>query len=208
MLYQVPQIYYIRHGQTDWNKQNRFQGRRDIPLNITGEAQADANGGLLKKLIARHKHDIANLAWLASPLGRTMDTANRVRAAFDDALLQPLKAEPDLVEISFGRMEGYRLQDLEHELPHEYAARLANKWTHRPLDGENYDDVAQRVTRVLAKLKGPTIIVSHGGVGRIFDHLICDAGTDVLAQTQFLQDHIYHYKDGQKTMHNAAAGTA
>ena len=70
-------IYLIRHGQTDWNAEGRLQGQADTGLNDTGRAQATRNGEFLAGLVA----DPAAFDFVASPLSRTRETMERVRAA-------------------------------------------------------------------------------------------------------------------------------
>jgi broad specificity phosphatase PhoE len=72
----VPKIYYIRHGETAWNAQGRFQGSQDIPLNDLGRSQAAAAGAILGDLLVGDGHAPSSLPFVASPLGRarmTMD---------------------------------------------------------------------------------------------------------------------------------------
>ncbi|MDP1731647.1 MAG: histidine phosphatase family protein, partial [Devosia sp.] len=45
-----PELYFVRHGQTDWNAEGRYQGAKDVPLNDIGRGQADKNGMLLRDL--------------------------------------------------------------------------------------------------------------------------------------------------------------
>lgn len=100
-----PELYFIRHGETDWNAEGRYQGSRDIPLNDTGRRQADANGKLLRQLLARDRRRPDEFGWYVSPLGRTRETMERVRRQFDEPLPE-LRVEPRLIEISFGIYEG------------------------------------------------------------------------------------------------------
>ena len=61
-----PKIYYIRHGQTDWNAEQRFQGQKDIPLNNTGREQARHNGKTLSGLLGKAD----GYEFISSPLSR------------------------------------------------------------------------------------------------------------------------------------------
>jgi probable phosphoglycerate mutase len=75
----VPTIYYIRHGETDWNKTGRLQGTLDIPLNELGREQAMYAGRLLGGLIARDGRNKDRLPFVASPLGRARMTMELAR---------------------------------------------------------------------------------------------------------------------------------
>ena len=75
----VPTIYYIRHGETDWNAEGRLQGTRDIPLNDLGRKQAAQAGAILAALFERDERDEASLQFVASPLGRARSTMELVR---------------------------------------------------------------------------------------------------------------------------------
>ena len=69
-----PTVYYIRHGETDWNVVGRLQGRRDIPLNARGRAQGAQCGEILRELLARDNRDAAGLDYVSSPLQRACET--------------------------------------------------------------------------------------------------------------------------------------
>ena len=69
-------LYFVRHGETDWNAAKRYQGRRDIPLNATGRAQARRNGRVLADLLGSRA---AALDHVASPLRRARETMEILR---------------------------------------------------------------------------------------------------------------------------------
>jgi len=69
-------LYYVRHGETDWNRAQRYQGQRDIPINATGRSQAKANGRLLAAALG---DDAAHLDYVASPLKRASETTEDPR---------------------------------------------------------------------------------------------------------------------------------
>ena len=75
----APTIYYIRHGETAWNAEGRFQGSQDIPLNDLGRTQAVAAGGILADLLTRDGREASSLPFVASPLGRARLTMDLMR---------------------------------------------------------------------------------------------------------------------------------
>src|ERR1700753_3593685 len=77
----APVIYYIRHGETEWNADGRLQGVQDIPLNDLGRRQSAHAGGILGELFARNGYDRSLLPYVASPLTRARTTMELVRSA-------------------------------------------------------------------------------------------------------------------------------
>ncbi|VAW23181.1 hypothetical protein MNBD_ALPHA12-1538 [hydrothermal vent metagenome] len=166
-----PEIFFARHGETEWNRQRRYQGTMDIPLNDAGRAQALASGPLLKQMLAQHNIDPAGIGWYVSPLGRAVETMNLMRAAFDGELPE-VTMDKRLAEISFGALEGKLQKELPPELALPPGEREADYWFHRPPDGENYSDLGRRVLPFLHELNGTSIIVAHGGIMRLLRHLL------------------------------------
>src|ERR1700756_4783225 len=76
----TPTIYYLRHGETDWNVEGRLQGGIDTPLNELGLTQAAHAGRVLADLFARQGRTASSLAYVASPLQRARRTMDLVRA--------------------------------------------------------------------------------------------------------------------------------
>jgi len=168
-----PEIFFARHGETEWNREMRYQGTMDIPLNDTGRAQADANGPLLKQMLAEQNVDPASINWYVSPLGRAVETMDRMRLAFD-LDLPVVTVDQRLAEISFGALEGKLQKELPPDLARPPGEREGNYWFHRPPEGENYSDVAERVLPFVQELSGTSVIVAHGGIMRVLRHLLED----------------------------------
>ena len=202
MSFNWPELYFIRHGETDWNAEGRYQGSRDIPLNDRGRGQADLNGGLLRDLLARDSRSPNEFTWHVSPLGRTMETMQRVRAAFAAPLPE---AMPDkrLVEVSFGIYEGRLHTELSTGEMAIAGERDADFWFFRPPSGESYEDVAQRVTSFADTLTGPAIIVAHGGILRILRRLIEDFPAERAVNWFPPQDSVVHFIDGKSVVYPA-----
>ncbi len=154
-------IYFIRHGETDWNTQGRLQGQRDVPLNRMGRRQAEEAGAVLRTLV----DDLGALEFVASPLARTRETMERLR---DTLGLNPsdYRLDPRLKEISFGRWEGSTWKEIRRRDPVAWMLRNGNRWGFVPPGGESYADLAIRIAPFLADTTRDTVIVSHGGVAR------------------------------------------
>jgi probable phosphoglycerate mutase len=197
-----PEFYFIRHGQTDWNAEGRYQGSRDIPLNDVGRHQADMNGALLAELLRRGARLPTDFAWYASPLGRTRETMERVRARLPSPL-PPVTFDPRLIEISFGLYEGRLHAELAAGEMAIAGERDEGFWDFRPPEGESYADLAARVVDFGRSLAGPSIVVAHGGLLRVLMHLIEGYGKAKTVNWFPPQDSVVHFADGHATLYPA-----
>ena len=161
----VPTIYYMRHGETDWNVERRLQGQQDIPLNARGREQAVHCGEILRDLFAQEGRDPAAPDYVSSPLGRARQTMELARAGLG---LPPdgYAIEPRLNEICFGQWEGFTIAELHTRDPQRIAAREHDKWHFVPPGGESYRMVAERMRAWHASLKRDTVVAAHGGTAR------------------------------------------
>jgi broad specificity phosphatase PhoE len=187
----IPTLVFVRHGQTDWNVEGRLQGQRDIPLNEIGRAQARRNGEVIRDRIP----EAAGFDFIASPLSRTRETMEILRSAM---ALDPAGYEIDtrLLEITFGELEGLTYEDIETRDPGWSRARHADKWNYLPPGGESYHMLSVRIIGWLETLSRPSLVVAHGGVGRVLRaHLL---GLDKLATVSedFPQDRVFLWRDG------------
>jgi probable phosphoglycerate mutase len=161
----LPTLYYIRHGETEWNASGRFQGWRDIPLNERGRAQAAQAGGILRELLARDRREHASLPFFASPLGRARETMELLRASLG-APREGYATEDRLRELGFGRWEGMTLKEMAADNPAIFEARNADKWGVASPEGESYADLQARVGAWLESLDRDAVVVAHGGTMR------------------------------------------
>ncbi|HWH98052.1 MAG TPA: histidine phosphatase family protein [Pseudolysinimonas sp.] len=143
-------LYLVRHGETEWNRQRRIQGLTDIPLNDTGREQARLTGKLLtRRAISRV---------VASPLGRARETADIIAAqlGLDDPELRDA-----FVERNYGAAEGLDFHEIDVRYPPEVEVP----------GRESREDVAARVIPALQELASEypgeaIVVVSHGGAIR------------------------------------------
>ncbi len=162
----APTIYYIRHGETDWNVAGRLQGRQDVPLNARGRAQAAHCGEVLRDLFARENRDPAALDFVSSPLGRARQTMELARPGLGLGA-EGYRIEPRLIEISFGNWEGFTIAQLRERDPQRIAAREHDKWHFvAPGGGESYKAVAARMRVWYDGLRQETVVTAHGGTAR------------------------------------------
>ena len=147
-------ILLARHGETDWNRDGRFQGHADPPLNDTGRSQGAALAVELK--------DVELAAVYSSPLRRAFETAELVAAPHR---LTPVAVEA-LREVDVGSWQGLTREELEARVPEQFARWLdyGQGWD----DGESYEALARRVVAALLRLAaahdGERILaVTHGG---------------------------------------------
>lgn len=149
------EFWLVRHGQTDWNLQGRYQGHADQPLNEQGLRQADALAARLRP---------AQFAGIySSDLQRAYITAQALAAD----RRQPVTLDPRLREANLGVWEGMQVADIVREYPEAWAWRQRDPIHARPPGGESLLDLAARMAAVADELAGrhatgPLLIVSHG----------------------------------------------
>jgi probable phosphoglycerate mutase len=191
-----PLAYFTRHGQTDWNVSERFQGQEDIDINAVGRRQADENGRKLTGILGT----APGFDFVASPLRRTCQTMRRVRIQMG---LPPDGFHTDvrLKEVNFGDWQGYVADEVEARSPGIIERRLADKWNFRPsgADGESYAMLAERVGGWLDELTQETVGVIHGGVIRALFHLIEGVPGQEAADLDTPQDVILKLEDDRLT---------
>jgi broad specificity phosphatase PhoE len=153
-------IYFVRHGETAWNAERRWQGRKDSALTEAGRAHARQNAETLREAVP----DVRTLPFVSSPLGRARDTAMIIREQLG---LAPdgLRIDERLAELGFGDWEGMTAREIRAVAPDAWAAFTAAPWEGAP-GGETYVQMVARLRAWLDGLDGDVVAVAHGAVGR------------------------------------------
>lgn len=146
-------IYFVRHGETVWNSENKICGATDSPLTELGHRQAVETGNRIREM--RIKADMI----LYSPLSRARDTAMHI----SEITGIPVKEEQRLFEQNYGKYESTPRNGEEfHEAKKQFLYRFEG--------GESMFRLAQRVYNLLDDLKADGmdyILVAHNGIARV-----------------------------------------
>ncbi|WP_312470396.1 histidine phosphatase family protein [Neobacillus sp.] len=182
-------IYLLRHGETVFNTQGRYQGELDSPLTIEGIEQVKNISKLLKVVI----NDPDEWEIISSPLGRAMKSTEIIceTIGFD---LNKVTTDTRLREVSFGSWSGLTTKEIEASWPELIKNTDRNNWYFNSPNGENYDSVVERVSDWLESIKNKekVIAVSHGLTGRVlrgvYNNLMKDQALKLeISQTTFFK---------------------
>lgn len=188
-------FFFVRHGETAWNREGRIQGGTDTPLNPLGRRQAEAAGATLARLLAARGLDPRRLAFAASPLSRARVTMELLREGLGDGL--PEVAHDDrLKELHFGDWEGRTWDDLERREPAAMAERRRDTWAFVPPGGESYAMLLGRLDPWLSALAEDAVVVAHGGVARALLHGAAALGTGRAVEAKVHQGRVLVFEDG------------
>ena len=182
-----PKIWFLRHGQTEWNRAYRLQGQLDSPLTEQGVAEAERQAHLMPEILAEGPEIFV------SPLGRACQTADiALRGA-------PYRTDDRLMEIHAGAWQGRYREELVAENPRLFTAQTA------PLDiyaaaeqGEGLEAFYARISDFLNDLKGPSVVVAHGLLGQVLRAELCGVP---LQKAGYLSNHqgcVYVLENGRE----------
>jgi len=186
-------IYLLRHGETEWSRAGRKQGRADSPLTPLGITQV--YGCAL--LLAKETSGCSSLHLATSPLGRARASAEIVRAvlglAEDSLSVSDLLAEHD-----YGAWEGLTNAEIEERFPGELALRRQQHWNFVVAGGESYALVARRLREWLARQDpGQTVVaVTHDMVSRVLRGLYLGLPSPEVLRLDHPHTRIYFLEHG------------
>jgi len=160
------ELYVVRHGETQANRERRYSGWTETPLTEAGLKQAEKTGYFLA--------DFNPHMLFCSDLQRARDTAGAIGAACG---LQPV-VNPLLREINFGQWEGKSFSEIDEKWPVEVKRWLDDPLTYSPPGGETVVEVSERMLSFMQKIKAKNntstrvVVVSHGGSIRALLHSV------------------------------------
>lgn len=168
----MTQIILVRHGQTEWNRVERFRGRADIPLNDTGLAQAEATR---RRVAAQWQPS----AVYSSPLSRAVKTAEAIAKHYD----LPVQIHPGLNDMDYGEWQGLTPDEVKARWPEIHDAWFNHPETARIPGGETLDDVRERgmsaVDELARRHADQTIVlVGHTVINRVILLGVLGLGND------------------------------
>ncbi|WP_106744497.1 histidine phosphatase family protein [Yoonia maritima] len=181
-----PELYILRHGQTEWNLEGRMQGELNSPLTTQGQAEAAHQGAILAQ------RDLQGFAFFTSPQGRAVQTAGIALGN----LAETIRTDDRLREIGVGDWSGLLRDTLP--LPDTDDPYMA-QYEIAP-NGEGLAAVKARCCAFLQDLKGPAVLVTHGVTGRTLREIV--AGADAIQGTTIHggQGCVYHLKNGSQKL--------
>jgi len=158
-------IILLRHGQTEWNALQKYQGHTDIALNDFGRQQASR--------IAAYLRDHEKIeAIYCSDLSRGRETAEIIA----DQLQLSVNCDPRWRELCFGKWEGMTFTEVYERYPQEFDDWFHNTRRVQVPGGESFDEILERalpaLSEITAQHKGTVLVVSHGGlIKTLLNHL-------------------------------------
>lgn len=182
-------LYLVRHGQTLWNTEARFQGQFDSPLTELGRDQAMRIGRALAAEIGTRNEPIRAYV---SPLGRTRATAELIGRSLPMSIME----EPSLMEVHFGDWEGLTREDILSRFGSDQSIRPID-WHFQAPGGETLDVVLARVSAWYAKAEAPAVIITHGIISRLVRGIYAGLGHDEMLTLPVSQDGYFRLDDGR-----------
>ncbi len=181
-----PELYIMRHGQTEWNVAGRMQGALNSPLTPQGEMEAARQGEILAQC------DLRGFAFICSPQPRAVQTAGIALARIADLV----RTDDRLVEIGVGDWAGLLRDDLPKEdVPDPYMAQYE-----AAPNGEGLAAVEHRIAAFLADLTGPAVLVTHGVTSRVIRAMVVGEAASGQSTIHDGQGCVYHLKQGAQKM--------
>jgi len=181
-----PEIYVLRHGETEWNAQDRMQGWLNSPLTAKGLMDAARQHEIMRG------QNLAGFDVVSSPSGRAFQTAGIALGP----LVEEIQTDKRLREIGVGEWAGRLRAGLpQFEEPDGYL----QQYDQAP-GGEGMSGLEKRVSGFLADVSGPMVLITHGVTSRMLRWLVIGEAALDGPGPNGGQGCVYHLKEGVQTL--------
>lgn len=185
-MFDHPELYILRYGETIWNRQSRYQGRKDSPLTQKGRQQAVRQRKLLNAI------ETLPRKVFVSPLGRTVETARLAVTFVEHPILDDC-----LQELNFGKWEGATKQEISEQTNFSFED---GSWYFTSPEGETFAMILARALEFLNHLDEPAVVVTHGVTSRLLRGLCLGLCQSDIFKLPIDQGCIYHLANGTETI--------
>lgn len=183
-------VYFFRHGETEWNKEHRYQGAMNSPLTVFGKKQID----LVSEIFEREPCLPVPLKAYVSPLGRAIETAEILGKHIEIEIVLDAR----LREVSLGSWDGMTQEEIQKLYPHALEGTKPYNWYFNSPDGETLISAKKRIVSWLTEVSGQNVCaVAHGLIGRILMGVYLGLNDDELLKLAIAQDAYYKIHDGK-----------
>lgn len=184
-----PRIWFLRHGQTEWNAELRIQGQLESRLSPLGQSHARQQAALMPQILAQSP------ACFVSPLGRAQETAEIALNGVS------FLTDPRLAEADAGDLQGMTLPEVERDFPEIWAENPyhLDLFCAAP-NGEGYASFHARILSFMQELTGPTVVVAHGLLGQVMRGIALGLSRQEMAKLSNHQGCIYLLDEGREQL--------
>ena len=184
-----PKIWLLRHGQTEWNAEQRIQGQLESKLSPLGIKHARHQAELMKPILQQ------NPPCFVSPLGRAQQTADIAMGG------APFETDARLAEAHAGELQGMTRSEVAERYPHIYGdnPQVLDLFCAAP-GGEGYENFRARIADFMSTLTEPTVVVAHGLFGQVMRGLVQGLERSQMAVLGNEQGCVYVLEDGAETV--------
>jgi len=197
----LPTIILLRHGQTLWNVEGRYQGQLNSDLTDLGKEQAKKNALKIAKVIKDFCSEQNAFKFFSSPLGRAKETSyiicdtlglDRENIIFDS----------NIQEVNYGIFEGKTKEFCKITYAKEFQEREANKWSYALEGGESYEMVTKRIRLWLERVKDEEIVilVAHEMINRALRGIYCSYNKEKMLKLRQKNDIVLKLENSQESI--------
>jgi probable phosphoglycerate mutase len=193
----LPTIILVRHGQTKWNVEGRYQGRLNSDLTEKGKEQAKSNASKIAKVVNLNEP----FKIFSSPLGRAKESCHIIcdelgidknKVIFDERIL----------EFNYGIFEGKTRDECKEKYSQVLADREANKWSYQIENGESYMLVTKRLKLWLESVSDEKVVimVAHEMVNRALRGIYCNLDSDSMLVLRQANDIVLKLENSEESL--------